>query len=114
LCRSEVQSELMQQVLLFMAQNKQLGMVEVCEFLRPFLNYSILRIPFSDSSSSLFARHLISSMASLCCLFPDEAMQVLELLMECIKYLARRNLEVSILVLQSIVSIGFICFLKGD
>jgi hypothetical protein len=114
LCRSEVQSELMQQVLLFMAQNKQLGMVEVCEFLRPFLNYSILRIPFSDSSSSLFARHLISSMASLCCLFPDEAMQVLELLMECIKYLARRNLEVSILVLQSIVSIGFICFFKGD
>ncbi|KAE8021495.1 hypothetical protein FH972_007379 [Carpinus fangiana] len=93
LCRSEVQSELMQQVLLFMAQNKQLGMVEVCEFLRPFLNYSILRIPFSDSSSSLFARHLISSMASLCCLFPDEAMQVLELLMKCIKYLARRNLE---------------------
>jgi hypothetical protein len=110
LCRSEVQSELMQQVLLFMSQNKRLGMVEVCEFLRPFLNYSIMRIPFSDLSSSLFVRHLISSMASLCCLFPHEAMPVLELLMECIKYLARRNLEVSILVRRSIVSIGFICF----
>jgi len=82
LCRSEVQSELMQQVLLFMSQNKRLGMVEVCEFLRPFLNYSIMRIPFSDLSSSLFVRHLISSMASLCCLFPHEAMPVLELLME--------------------------------
>ncbi|KAG6720020.1 hypothetical protein I3842_03G037400 [Carya illinoinensis] len=76
-----------------MAQNKRLGMVEVCEFLRPFLNYSILRIPFSDSSSSLFARHLVSSIASLSCSFPLEAMPILKLLMECTKYLPQKNSE---------------------
>ncbi|KAG7985679.1 hypothetical protein I3843_03G038900 [Carya illinoinensis] len=92
-CRPEVQSELVKQVLLFMAQNKRLGMVEVCEFLRPFLNYSILRIPFSDSSSSLFARHLVSSIASLSCSFPLEAMPILKLLMECTKYLPQKNSE---------------------
>ncbi|KAG2714612.1 hypothetical protein I3760_03G035700 [Carya illinoinensis] len=76
-----------------MAQNKRLGMVEVCEFLRPFLNYSILRIPFLDSSSSLFARHLVSSIASLSCSFPLEAMPILKLLMECTKYLPQKNSE---------------------
>lgn len=85
----------MQQVLLFTAQNKRLGVKEVCDFLRPFLNFSILRIPFSDSSSSLFARHLISSMASLCCSFPLEAMPILKLLMECAKYLPGGSSEVS-------------------
>ncbi|KAK4603584.1 hypothetical protein RGQ29_012198 [Quercus rubra] len=92
-CRPEVQTELVLQVLLFMAQNKQLGMVAVCEFLRPFLNYFILRIPVSDSSSSLFARHIISSMASLCCSYPLEAMPVFKLLMECIKFLPCKNSE---------------------
>lgn len=97
-CRSEVQSELVQQVLLLMAHNKQLGMVEICEFLRPFLNYSILTIPFSDSSSSMFARHLISSMASLCCSFSLEALPVFKLLTEGLKYSPCTNSEVSTLV----------------
>ncbi|KAK9272918.1 hypothetical protein L1049_003297 [Liquidambar formosana] len=93
-CRSEVQSELVQQVLLFMAQNKRFGMVEVCEYLRPFLNFSILRIPFSDlSSSSSFVRQLISSLASLFCSFPYEAMPIFELLMGCLKYFPRKNAE---------------------
>ncbi|KAJ9135366.1 hypothetical protein P3X46_032557 [Hevea brasiliensis] len=90
-CRTEVQSELVQQVLLFVAQNRQLEMAQVCEFLRPFLNFSILRIPISSSSSSLFARHLISSMASFCCSFPNEAIPILKLLMGCLKYLPHRN-----------------------
>lgn len=107
-CRPEVQTELVLQVLLFMAQNKQLGMVAVCEFLRPFLNYFILRIPVSDSSSSLFARHIISSMASLCCSYPLEAMPVFKLLMECIKFLPCKNSEVSLHVSESIVYTGFI------
>lgn len=94
-CRSEVQSELVQQVLLLMGNHKQLGMVEICEFLKPFLNYSILRIPFSDSLSSLFARHLISSMASFCCLFPLEAMTVFKLLTETLKYVPCKNSEAS-------------------
>ncbi|XP_021298973.1 protein RST1 isoform X2 [Herrania umbratica] len=91
--RREVEAELVNQVLLFMAKNKGLGMVEVCEFLRPFLNFSILRIPFSDSSSILFVRRLISSMTSLCCSFPNEAIPIFSLLITCLKYFPRKSLE---------------------
>ena len=85
----------MQQVLLFMAQNRQLGMVEVCKFLRPFLCYSILRIPFSENSS-MFARRLVSSVASLCCSIPLDAMPVLKLLTECLQYIPHKSSEVSL------------------
>ncbi|XP_050223482.1 protein RST1 isoform X2 [Mercurialis annua] len=91
LCRSEVQSELVQQVLLFMAKNRQYGMLEVCKFLRPLLNFSILRTPFSNSTSTSFTRQLISSMASFCCTFPDEGLPVLKLLMDCLKYFPHKN-----------------------
>ncbi|OVA20781.1 protein of unknown function DUF3730 [Macleaya cordata] len=91
-CRVEVHSELVQQVLLFIVRNKAIGFVEVCEFLRPFLNFSILRIPFSDSSSS-FARHMISSIASLCCSFPTESLPVIKLLVGCLKYFPCKNAQ---------------------
>ncbi|GAY46821.1 protein RST1 [Citrus sinensis] len=89
--RNEVHTELVQQVLLFMTQNKHLGMVEVCEFLRPFFNFSILRMPFSDSLSSLFVRQLVSSVASLCCSFPSDALPVFEVLRGCLEYLPLKN-----------------------
>lgn len=95
LSRTEVQSELVQQVLLFFGQNIRFGMVEICEFLRPFLNFSILHVPFSNSSSSLFTRQLISSMASFCCSFPDEAIPVLKLLIGCLKHASHKNSDVS-------------------
>ncbi|KAF4381599.1 hypothetical protein F8388_021227 [Cannabis sativa] len=91
--RSEAQSELVQQVLLLLAHHKQLGMVEICDFLRPFLSYSILRIPFSDSASSMFARSLISSMVSLCCSFSLEAISVFKLLTECLQHSLCTNSE---------------------
>ncbi|XP_015576178.1 protein RST1 isoform X1 [Ricinus communis] len=91
LCRTEVQTELVQQVLLFMAKNMRLGMVKVCEFLKPLAVFSILSIPFSNSTSSLFARQLIPSMASFCCSLPEEALPVLKLLMGCLKYLPHKN-----------------------
>lgn len=87
----------MEQVLLFMAQNKRYGIVKVCDFLRPFLNFSILRISLSNSTSSSFVRHLISSMASLGCSFHDEAMPILKLLVQCLKYYPCHNAEVSLL-----------------
>lgn len=71
-------------------------MVGVCEFLEPFLNFTILRIPLADSSSSLFARELISSMASLCCSSCKEALLIFRLLMRCLKYIPGKHLEVSI------------------
>ncbi|CAN1347173.1 Protein RST1 [Linum perenne] len=42
LCRSEVQPELVLQVLMFMANDRGLGMIDACEFLRPLLNFSVL------------------------------------------------------------------------
>lgn len=95
--RNEVHTELVQQVLLFMTQNKHLGMVEVCEFLRPFFNFSILRMPFSDSLSSLFVRQLVSSVASLCCSFPSDALPAFEVLRGCLEYLPLKNSKVSLL-----------------
>ncbi|XP_044502428.1 protein RST1 isoform X3 [Mangifera indica] len=89
----EVHSELVQQVLLFMTQTKQLGMVQVCEFLKPFFNFSILRIPFSDSLSALFARQLVTSVSSICCSFPSDAMPLFKLLIGCLKYFPHRNSE---------------------
>ncbi|XP_050381377.1 protein RST1 isoform X2 [Argentina anserina] len=91
-CRSDAEDELVQQILLFMAQNRQLGMVEVCKFLRPLLNYSILRIPFSENSS-VFARRLVSSLASLCCSFPHDAMPVFKLLTQCLDYVPHKRSE---------------------
>ncbi|KAM7509889.1 hypothetical protein LguiB_008764 [Lonicera macranthoides] len=91
-CRTEVQSELLQQVLLFMAQNQQFGMLEICDFLRPFLNSLILRMPSSASLSS-FARNLIPSMASVSCSYPLEAMPVFKLLTGCLKYFPCKNAE---------------------
>ncbi|XP_010248610.1 PREDICTED: protein RST1 [Nelumbo nucifera] len=91
-CRTEVHTELVQQVLLFIVQNKRLGVAEVCKFLGPFLNFSVLRIPFSDSSS-LFTRQLILSVASLSCSFPSEAVPVVKLLTGCLKFFPRNNAE---------------------
>ncbi|XP_077244249.1 ARM repeat superfamily protein isoform X2 [Tasmannia lanceolata] len=91
-CRTEAQSELVNQVLLFIVQNKLIGFDGILKFLRPFLMFSILRIPFSNSSSS-FVRHLISSMASLSCSFPSEAMLIIKFLTGCLKYFPRKNVE---------------------
>lgn len=105
-CRVEVQSELLQQVLLFMLQNKHLGMVQVCEFVKPLLDFSIIRLLGSESPSSSFGLQLVSSMASFCCSCPSESMPVLKLLMGCLKYLPHETSEVSLLILRR--SIGYI------
>lgn len=101
--RSEVHTELVQQVLLFITQNKQLGMVEVCEYLRPFFNFSILRVPFSDNLSSSFVRQLVSSVASLCCSFPNDAIPLLKLLAGCLKNFPLKNIDVSMPNNQNLV-----------
>ncbi|XP_060192465.1 protein RST1 isoform X2 [Lycium barbarum] len=91
-CRVEIQTELVQQVLIFIMQSKYLGMVEVCEFLIPFLNYSIVRMPSSVSISS-FIRSLMSSLAGLCCSIPGEAIPVMKLLIGRLKFFPCDNAE---------------------
>ncbi|XP_057447420.1 protein RST1 isoform X2 [Lotus japonicus] len=92
-CRSEVHGELLQQVLLFMLQNKRLGIVHVCEFLRPLLYFSTIKLSVSESSSSSFGMELISSMVSFCCSYPYDSMPVFKLLMGCVKYLPHETSE---------------------
>ncbi|XP_010316299.1 protein RST1 isoform X3 [Solanum lycopersicum] len=91
-CRVEVQTELVQQVLIFIMQSKNSGMVEVCDFLLPFLNYSIVRMPSSVSVSS-FIRSLVSSLAGLCCSIPLEAIPVIKLLIGRLKFFPCDNAE---------------------
>lgn len=93
----EVQTELVQQVIIFIVQSKHLGMVEACEFLVPVLNYSIVRMPSSVSVSS-FIRSLISSLAGLCCSIPGEAIPIIELLIGRLKFFPCNNSEVSVLI----------------
>ncbi|KAM3286727.1 protein RST1 isoform X1 [Capsicum chacoense] len=91
-CRVEIQTELVQQVLIFIMQSKHLGMVEVCEFLVPFLNYSIVRMSSSVSVSS-FIRSLMSSLAGLCCSIPREAIPIIKLLIGRLKFFPCDNAE---------------------
>ncbi|KAL3526395.1 hypothetical protein ACH5RR_011051 [Cinchona calisaya] len=103
--RIEVQCELVQQVCMFMVKNKHLGMTEVCDFLRPFLNYSIIRMPVLESFRS-FVTSLVSSMASLTCSFPSEAIPLIKLLMGCLRFFPRqdaKDLEVLLQFLECIV-----------
>ncbi|KAI7734388.1 hypothetical protein M8C21_024541, partial [Ambrosia artemisiifolia] len=83
--RTEVQSELVR-------QNKDLGMEGVCEFLRPFLNFLVIQM-LSSATTSSFARNLLSSIASLCCSFPQDAIPVFKLLMRCCKYIQCNSAE---------------------
>ncbi|KAK4712605.1 hypothetical protein R3W88_007118 [Solanum pinnatisectum] len=91
-CRVDVQTELVQQVLIFIMQSQNLGMVEVCDFLVPFLNYSIVRMPSSVPVSS-FIRSLVSSLAGLCCSIPLEAIPVIKLLIGRLKFFPCDNAE---------------------
>jgi len=109
-CRVEVQTELVQQVLIFIMQSKNLGTVEVCDFLVPFLNYSIVRMPSSVSVSS-FIRNLVSSLAGLCCSIPLEAIPVIKLLIGRLKFFPCDNAEVSVLcIMQSMFFLLSSCY----
>lgn len=84
----------MRQVLIFIMQNRHLGIERVCEFLRPFLNFVVVQMP-SSMIMCLFARNVLSSIASLCCSFPLDAIPVFKLLMRCCKYIHCNSAQVS-------------------
>ncbi|KAL0344028.1 UNVERIFIED_CONTAM: protein RST1 [Sesamum angustifolium] len=96
-CGTEVQGELVKQVIVFMTKCKHLGMEAICDFLGPFLNYCIVKVP-SSSSSSAFVRNLMSTMAAFCCSFPLEAVPIIKLLTCRLKYFPSNNAEVSLIV----------------
>ncbi|KAJ4765519.1 Protein RST1 [Rhynchospora pubera] len=84
LCGEHVEMELIRQVSLFIVHNKTGGVKEVGRFLKPILMFSVLR-----KSSLVFARDLISSVATIACSLKEEAL--LSLLIGCLKYFPREN-----------------------
>lgn len=97
-CREEVEAELVQQVLLFIDYNRTVGMESVMRFLRPFFMFAVIHKP-------AFARHLISSVASLACSFPSEATSIIEVLRESLKFFPCTNERVCLV--PSLIS--YIC-----
>ncbi|KAL8475410.1 hypothetical protein ACS0TY_028171 [Phlomoides rotata] len=91
-CGVEVQGELVKQVVMFIMKCKHLGMDVVCDFLGPFLNYTIIKAPIL-SSGSTFMRILVSSVAAFCCSFPQETIPIIKLLMGRLKYFPCKNAE---------------------
>ncbi|KAL1831410.1 hypothetical protein ACET3Z_001061 [Daucus carota] len=115
-CRPEVQSELVKQVVLFMVSNKSIGMLQVCEFLSSFFNFMTIRMSHFNS----FCRALVSSVASLCCSYPLDALPVMKLLVKCLRfcpskdeeenvsYVLEHMVNMFIVVLRQLVEIGLL------
>ncbi|XP_028554713.1 protein RST1 isoform X1 [Dendrobium catenatum] len=99
-CCKESHEELIEQVLLFIVRNKYLGINEVVRFLRPFIVFSMI---WKSSSACVyfFSRNLISAIASLSCSFPLEAISILKLLTDCLKYLPLTNQEEFLYIVTS-------------
>ncbi|XP_042027869.1 protein RST1 isoform X2 [Salvia splendens] len=91
-CGAEVQLGLVKQVVLFIMKSRYLGMEAVCEFLGPFLNYSVIQVPISGSSST-YLRNLVSTMAAFCCSSPEETIPIIKLLTGLLKYIPCKNAE---------------------
>lgn len=94
-CGAEVQLGLVREVVLFIIKCKYLGMEAVSEFLGPFLNYSVIQVPISGSSST-YVRNLVSTMAAFCCSSPEETIPIIKLLTGRLKYIPCKSAEVSI------------------
>ncbi|CAA0828535.1 Protein RST1 [Striga hermonthica] len=89
---TEIQGGLVKQVIMLIMKCKHLGMEAVCDFLGPFLNYSITKVPVA-SSSSAFVRELVSTMAAFCCSFPQEAIPIMKMLTRCLSFFPCKNAE---------------------
>lgn len=85
----------MKEVAVFIMKCKHIGMEAVCEFLDPFLNYSVMRVPIS-SSCSRYLRNLVSTMMAFCCSSPEDAIPIIKLLAGRLKYIPCKNAEVSL------------------
>lgn len=94
-CGAEVQGGLVKEVAVFIIKCNYLGMKAVCEFLGPFLNYSVIQVPVSGSCST-YLRNLVSTMAAFCCSSPEEAIPIIKLLTTLLKYIPCKNAEVSL------------------
>ncbi|XP_057515701.1 protein RST1 isoform X2 [Amaranthus tricolor] len=92
-CRSETQSELVQQVVSFVLHGKQRGISEVCNYLRPLLMFSVVRTCSSDSSLSSFLSLVISSLTSLCCSLVNGLSPLFEMLICCLCCFVLRDME---------------------
>ncbi|EPS60883.1 hypothetical protein M569_13918, partial [Genlisea aurea] len=91
-CGAEAQRELVKQVIIFIRNCSHLGIETVIDFLRPFLNFSIIKVPSSISNMAFFP-NLVDVLAAFCCSFPLQAIAILKLLAGCFKYFPCKNAE---------------------
>ncbi|GJR02152.1 armadillo-like helical domain-containing protein [Tanacetum coccineum] len=59
---------------------------------RPFSNFVVIQMS-SSATMSLFARNLLSSVASLCCSFSEDSLPVFKMLMRCCKFIRCNSAE---------------------
>ncbi|KAL9224942.1 hypothetical protein vseg_000919 [Gypsophila vaccaria] len=84
-CRPEVQNELLQQVLLLVVDAEKCRFSEVCNYIRPLLTFSMLRVSSSGSSLTPFLSLLIASLMSTWCSSLHNMYILFDMLIECLR-----------------------------
>ncbi|KAK9734980.1 hypothetical protein RND81_04G175300 [Saponaria officinalis] len=84
-CRPEVQNELLQQVLLLVVNAEKRRFGEVCNYIRPLLTYSMLRVCSSGSSLKPFLSLLVSSLMSVWCSSHHDMYILFDMLIGCLR-----------------------------
>ncbi|KAF3786721.1 RST1 protein [Nymphaea thermarum] len=90
-CRNETQSEIMQQVILFVSEHLHERVSDTALFVRPFIMFTLLEDHFSVKST--FARQLVSCISSLSCSILPQGISLFKILVECMGYIYWKNLE---------------------
>lgn len=90
--RVEAHTELLQQVILFVAEVNFTNYIDLAQFLRPLMTYTMMRISVS-TAYTCFAQRLHSLLVSLSCTHPSQGLWIFRILVECIKFYPQRTAE---------------------
>lgn len=92
LSRVDAHMELLQQVIMFVAEVNFMNYTDLAQFLRPLLTYTIMQISVS-TAYTCFAQRLHSLLVSLSCTHPSQGLWIFRILVECIKFYPQRTAE---------------------
>ena len=92
--RAETHTELLQQVILFVAEVNFTNYIDFAQFLRSLLTYTMIQNSVS-TAYSCFAQHLHSLLVSLSCTHPSQGLWIFRILVECITFYPQQTAEVS-------------------
>ena len=83
--RAETHTELLQQVILFVAEVNFTNYTDFAQFLRPLLTYTMIQNSLSIAYTC-FAQRLHSLLVSLSCTHPSQGLWIFRILVECITF----------------------------